>query len=252
MRPSISPSAYRVRRLLRLPAARRERRSPLFRAARFLEAAATPRPERYGRLMQVLSLAERAELWTGEAKNEIGALTSPGFLLGAPPAPGVTGLQLLDLETYLPGDLLPKSDIASMAHSLELRSPLLDHRVVELGLSLPDSLKQRGREGKLALRRAFADDLPPAVAKRGKRGFGVPLARWFRGELQPLARDLLLGERARARGWFREDAVRRLLDEHAAEHADHGHRLWTLLMLELWQRTHVEVDTRTPVALESS
>jgi len=234
-------------RLLRaLPGARRERRSTLFRAARFLEAAAEPRAERYGRLMQVFALTERAGLWTDEAKEEIGALASAGFLLGPPPAPGITGLQLVDVSTYLPGDLLPKSDIASMAHSLELRSPLLDHRVVELGLSLPDALKQEGRTGKVALRRAFAAELPAEVAARGKSGFGVPLARWFRGELRPLARELLLDERARARGWFRPEAIERLLAEHDAGRADNGHRLWTLAMLELWQRTHVDAASAVP------
>jgi len=226
--------------LRRLPAGRRERRSQVFRAARFLEAAAEPRAERYGGLMQVLSLAERADLWTPEAKEQIGTLMSAGFLLGPPPAPGTTGLQLLDFETYLPGDLLPKSDIASMAHSLELRPPLLDRRVVELGLSLPDHLKRTGRTGKVALRRAFAAELPPQVASRGKAGFGLPLAEWFRGELQTFARELLLDERARERGWFRPAAIERLLDDHAAARADNGHRLWTLTMLELWQRAHVE------------
>jgi asparagine synthase (glutamine-hydrolysing) len=154
----------------------------------------------------------------------------------------LAGLQLLDVSTYLPGDLLPKSDIASMAHSLELRSPLLDHRVLELGLSLPDHLKWHGREGKVALRRAYAHLLPPIVAERGKSGFGVPLARWFRDELQPLARELLLDT---DRGWFRPAALEQLLDEHVAGRADHGHRLWTLVMLELWHRTHVE----TPVSV---
>jgi len=239
-----SPLAAAGTRLLStLPGARGERRSPLFRAARFLEAAAVPRAERYGQLMQVLTLGQRAELWTDEAKAEIGALASPGLLLGPPPAEGTTGLQLVDVSTYLPGDLLPKSDIASMAHSLELRSPLLDRRVVELGLSLPDALKWDGRTGKVALRRAFAAHLPDEVTRRGKSGFGVPLAHWFRGELQPLARELLLAERARARGWFRSDAIERLLGEHASGRVDHGHRLWTLVMLELWQRTHVEAAT---------
>src|SRR6266508_2525176 len=113
--------------------------------------------------------------------------------------PGVAGLQLLDIETYLPGDLLLKADLASMAHSLELRSPFLDHEVVALGLALPDSLKTRGREGKVALRGAFAADLPAEVAGRGKSGFGVPLGRWFRSDLRDVAHDLLSGER----GWFR-------------------------------------------------
>jgi asparagine synthase (glutamine-hydrolysing) len=226
-----SPAAGAGARLLRaLPA--RERRSTVFRARRFLEAAATPRVERYGQLMQVFTLTERASLWTSEAREQIGTLLSPGFLLGPSPADGITGLQLLDVETYLPGDLLPKSDIAAMAHSLELRSPLLDRRVVELGVSLPERLKR----GKLALRRAFADDLPPSVAGRGKTGLGLPLARWFREELRDLTADLLAADR----GWFERAAVERLIADHAAGRADHGHRLWTLVMLELWQREHVD------------
>ena len=240
-----APAAALGTRLLRaLPAGRTERRSPVFRAARFLEAATVPFVERYGHLMEVLTLEQRRELWSDDAAAEVGTFLSPGFLLGGI-QPGIEGLQRLDLETYLPGDLLPKSDIASMAHSLELRSPLLDHRVVELGLALPDHLKRHGREGKIALRRAFADDLPPEVSQRGKSGFGVPLAAWFRGELRPLARELLLDEPARGRGWFRPAAVERLLDEHAAGRADNGHRLWTLVMLELWQRAHVDQPVAT-------
>lgn len=230
-----------------LPGAR-ERRSTLIRAARFLDAVAAPRAEQYGNIMQVFTLEQRAQLWTDEARAEIGALASTGFLLGAPPLPGTSGLQRIDLATYLPGDLLPKSDISSMAHSLELRSPLLDHRVVELGLSLPETLKHRGRTGKVALRRAFAAELPPDVAARGKSGFAVPLASWFRGELRGLARDLLLDEHARDRGWFRSDAIERLFDEHESGREDHGHRLWSLTMLELWQRAHVDANAHRPAA----
>jgi len=105
-----------------------------------------------------------------------------------------------------------------------------------LGLALPDSLKTRGREGKIALRRAFASDLPAQVERRGKTGFGVPLGRWFRSDLRDLAHELLSTDR----GWFRADAVGRLLDEHESGRTDHGHRLWCLLMLELWVREHVE------------
>jgi asparagine synthase (glutamine-hydrolysing) len=224
-----APAARRAAAALhRVPAARREPRSALFRASRFLEVAAVPESERYARLMEVFPLEARRALWADAGRAQ------PVQLVQA--RRGVTGLQLLDLETYLPGDLLLKADIATMAHSLELRSPFLDHEVVALGLALPDSLKVRGREGKVALRRAFGSDLPADVARRGKTGFGVPLGRWFREDLRELAHDLLL----RDRGWFRSDEVRRLLREHESGEVDHGHRLWCLLMLELWVREHVE------------
>jgi asparagine synthase (glutamine-hydrolysing) len=219
-----------------LPSARREPRSQLFRTARFLDVASTPAGQRYARLMEVFPVELRRELWSDARLAQ--------QLRLEPARPSVGGLQLLDIETYLPGDLLLKADLASMAHSLELRSPFLDHEVVALGLALPDSLKTRGRVGKVALRRAFAADLPAAIAGRGKSGFGVPLGRWFRSELRDAAHDLLSSDR----GWFRTDTVRRLLDEHEAGRADHGHRLWCLLMLELWVREHVEAPVLVTAA----
>ena len=210
------------------PAARREPRSPLFRAARFLDVAASPERERYGRLIEVFPAELRRELWLDPRHA--------GHLALEPPGSGLSALQRLDVATYLPGDLLLKADLASMAHSLELRSPFLDHDVIAIGLALPDHLKTRGREGKVGLRRAFAADLPADVAKRGKTGFGVPLGRWFRQDLRELAHDTISTDR----GWFRRETVKRLLDEHASGRADHGHRLWCLLMLELWVREHVE------------
>ncbi len=216
-----------------VPAAHREPRSPLFRARRLLDVAAAPPRFRYDRLMQVFSPAERLCLWTDDAHAELGPLLPQ-------PGPGLAGLQLVDLETYLPGDLLVKADLASMACSLELRAPLLDHRVVELGLALPDELKVRGRTGKWALRQAFADLLPPEVAGRGKTGFGVPLGRWFRDDLRDYAETVLL---ERDRGLFRRAEVARLLREHVERRRDHGHRLWCLLMLELWQRAYVDAPS---------
>jgi len=186
--------------------------------------------------MEVFPVELRRELWADSR-------TARQIRL-EPTRPGVAGLQLLDLETYLPGDLLLKADLASMAHSLELRSPFLDHEVVALGLALPDSLKTHGREGKVALRQAFAGELPPEVAGRGKTGFGVPLGRWFRSDLRDAAHDLLTVDR----GLFRPDTVQRLLEQHEAGHADHGHRLWCLLMLELWMREHVEAPVLVPAA----
>jgi asparagine synthase (glutamine-hydrolysing) len=239
-----------ARALRLLPSARREPRSPAFRAARFLEATGLDEAERYGRLMEIFSPALRSSLYTDGALAAIGEPRSAGSLLGVPPAPGITGLQLLDARTYLPGDLLFKADIASMANSLELRSPLLDHRVAELALGLPDALKQQDSTGKVALRRAFADVLPAEILSRGKRGFGVPVGRWFRDDLRELAGDLLLDERAVGRGLFRRNAVEGLLADHVAARADHGARLWSLVMLELWQREYLDVPpvVASPVA----
>ena len=218
-----------------VPSARREPRSTLFRAARFLDVAGSPPGERYGRLMEIFPVELRRDLWLDPQHAEAVRLEPHGA--------GIAGLQRLDVATYLPGDLLLKADLASMAHSLELRSPFLDHEVMALGLALPEGLKTRGREGKVALRRAFAADLPPQVASRGKTGFGVPLGRWFREDLRELARDLLSTDR----GWFRRDTLTRLLDEHESGRADHGHRLWCLLMLELWMREHVETPALVTV-----
>jgi asparagine synthase (glutamine-hydrolysing) len=189
--PGVGLAARALRRLGRL-----EPRSTANRAGRLLEVAATPAADRYGRLMEVFPEALRNELWEPEF---VGNAVPAWRLLGRPPGDGIGALQRLDVRTYLPGDLLLKADIASMAHSLELRSPLLDHEVMELGVSLPDRLKTRGLQGKVALRRAFADALPAEVAGRGKAGFGVPLADWFRGELRELAADVLLDDRARKR-----------------------------------------------------
>ena len=246
-----SPARAGARLLRVLPGARREPRSPAFRAARFLDVAATPPAERYGRLVEIFPPSLRRRLWSAEASDAIGSSPATAELLGAPGRPGLTGLQLLDLATYLPGDLLVKADIASMANSLELRSPFLDHRVVGLALALPDTLKARGRRGKEALRRAFVHELPEPILRRGKRGFGVPVSRWFRVELRDLAGDILLDARARQRGLFAPGAVEELLDDHATGRADHGPRLWSLVMLELWQRFYVESE-RPPVGAESA
>ena len=226
----------------------REPRSSAARAARLLETAAAPPADRYGRLMEIFPAGLRAELWEPEF---VASPRPAAELLGAPDGRGIDALQRLDVRSYLPGDLLVKADIASMAHSLELRSPLLDRRVLELGISLPDRLKLSGRRGKVALRKAFAGQLPPEVSGRGKTGFGVPLSAWFRGELRPLAADLLLDSTARRRGQLRPGAVKKLLDEHGSGRVDHGHRLWCLLMLELWQRTWVDAPQPVPAATAS-
>ena len=146
--------------------------------------------------------------------------------------------------TYLPCDLLTKVDIASMAHGLEARSPFLDHKVMELAGRIPMRYKlrvtPRGLEGKLILKEAFGDLLPRPILTRRKMGFGVPIAAWFRGELKGMLHDILLSPRALERGYFVPYQVRALAQQHTDGVRDHGYRLWTLLMLELWHRRFVD------------
>ena len=153
----------------------------------------------------------------------------------------VTRAMVADLLTYLPGDLLVKVDLASMAHSLECRGPFLDHRVVELAVAMPLDRKIQLRSGrsKVVLKRAFADLLPPSIKTRSKMGFGVPISRWFREELKDELRDVLLDPVCLDRGLFRPEAIENLVDEHVDGKREHSYRLWALLMLELWFRqTH--------------
>jgi asparagine synthase (glutamine-hydrolysing) len=146
-------------------------------------------------------------------------------------------LLYLNARTYLLDDLLPKMDRMSMAHGLETRSPMLDRALIEYVAGLPDPLKRRGGRGKIVLKKAVADLLPPGIVARRKHGFGVPLGEWFRGELKGRAEALLL-DRPRLARWLRPEAVRRLLAEHLSGRGDRGHQLWTLLTLELWLRQH--------------
>jgi asparagine synthase (glutamine-hydrolysing) len=147
----------------------------------------------------------------------------------------------VDVESYLPYDLLAKVDITSMAHSLEARSPFLDHEVMELAARLPVSQKLKGGRPKSLLKRACADLLPPENANRGKMGFGVPVGRWFRGPLRDFLTDTLLSDRSIARGYFQPNTVRKMVDDHVSGRRDRSLKLWNLLILELWHREVTDV-----------
>ncbi|MBN1765521.1 MAG: asparagine synthase (glutamine-hydrolyzing) [Sedimentisphaerales bacterium] len=147
---------------------------------------------------------------------------------------------LADGNTYLPGDLNTKIDRASMSTGLELRCPFQDHKVVELAYSLPTTYRHNGKTGKLILRHACDDLLPEKIKHRKKMGFGVPVGHWFRHELRPLFIDTVLSGHAIQRGYFKRQAVEQLLQENEQKQNDHGHRLWSLLMLELWHRNYID------------
>jgi asparagine synthase (glutamine-hydrolysing) len=164
----------------------------------------------------------------------------------------VDQLLATDVRTYLPDDLLVKMDIATMAYSLEARSPFLDHELMEFAASLPVEHKLRGSDGKRLLKSALRRILPEEVLTRPKMGFGVPLARWFREELRDLPADVLLDRRSLDRGYFRREEIECLIEEHRASAADHSLRLWVLLQLETWHREVVEAPPLRDHALAGS
>jgi asparagine synthase (glutamine-hydrolysing) len=187
-------------------------------------------PERAAAL---LSPAARAGLGGFDAYGDIDAA------LASCPSPDVRDRLIYRYcKLYLAGQNLANADRASMAVSLELRAPLLDHAFVELVGQIPARLKFRGFRGlKRLLRRALADRLPPEIAARGKQGFGVPLGAWLRGPLAPVLHELLAGPRLRAAGVLDPTAVGRLVAEHLSGAREHARILWALLVFESW-RTH--------------
>ncbi|MCG3203762.1 MAG: Asparagine synthetase [glutamine-hydrolyzing] 1 [Elusimicrobia bacterium] len=153
---------------------------------------------------------------------------------------GTNQLLATDFETYLPECLMVKMDIATMANSLEARSPFLDHELIDLAFRFPVEWKLKGLRGaKWILKQAFSDLLPASIAQRSKMGFGIPLAAWFRGELRNLWRDQVLSSAALARGYFQRSWLEKMFDEHVSGKRDHGYRMWVLLMLEMWHQTNL-------------
>jgi asparagine synthase (glutamine-hydrolysing) len=141
-----------------------------------------------------------------------------------------------NFATYLPYDLLVKMDRTSMAHALETRSPFLDTALIDYVSGLPDRFKLHGRTTKYILRKAFADLMPEAIKTRGKMGFGLPLATWFRGELRDYLFDHIASPSSRINAYVRPDKVARMLAAHMDRRADHDQPFWALLTLELWLR----------------
>jgi len=213
---------------------------PVARMYRFAEAASLDRPERFLRWVGFFTEEEKRSLLTDQALAETGEASSLSFMeelfAQGRDLDGADSGLLADASFYLPNDLLVKVDIATMAVSLEGRSPFLDHKLMEFAASLPSSYKLRGIRLKAILKQAVAGWLPRSVLKKPKWGFAVPIGEWFRGEMREFLCDHLLGESARGSSFFRRQEVERLVRLHLEGRRDLAHHLWILLMFELWQR----------------
>jgi len=212
-------------------------RSLVARARRLLSAMHMPLGDRLGR-------------WTSFFAFSLGEALQPELQELGPRAldfhrqyfadPGGRSTLALALNhnflTYLPHDLLVKMDRTSMAHALETRSPFLDTALIDYVSGLPDRYKLRGRTTKYILRRAFADLMPPQITTRGKMGFGLPLATWFRGDLRSYLLDHIASPSARINAYVRPGYVKALVDAHMAHQAENDQQFWALLTLEIWLR----------------
>ena len=214
------------------------------RAKRLIEAGALSAPRRYALSMMQFDPWVKADLCTPEFQRAAGFADPATLLLDEfDPNSGsdlLDGMLAADVNWYLPDALLVKVDIATMAHSLEGRSPLLDHKFMELVARLPSDMKRRGPTSKYIFKRAIRHLLPADIIDRPKKGFSVPLDHWFRNELREMTADVLLDSRAMGRGYFRTATVRRMIDEHVRSERTWHEQLWNLLMLELWHRMFID------------
>jgi asparagine synthase (glutamine-hydrolysing) len=244
--PRLGPLARRLRPLVESLPSSSARTSFDYKAKRFARAAHMAPLERHHGWKEIFSNDARAELVTAAAAST----WDPVEVLRAryeetTGAEELARLQDVDLGVYLVDDLLVKTDRASMAHSLEARVPYLDTVVADLAFALPTRLKVRGFSKKRLLRQAVAPLLPRSVVNGRKRGFSIPAAAWLRGDLQPVAREILSASTLGQQGFFRPETVARLLDEHTSGREDLSRQLWGLLCFALW---HEQAGRRTAIA----
>lgn len=217
----------------------------VFRAKTTFQGMARSSVEAYFHSISVVREPLRSELFSDSFKRQLGGYNALEIFeqhaARADTEDPLALIQYIDLKTYLVGDINTKVDRASMAHSLEVREPLMDHPLVEWMATLPSSLKIRGNEGKYLLKKALEPQLPDDVLYRPKMGFAVPLARWIRGPLRDRVRSALLdGEGSiAASGWFNPATVRRLVEQHESGLHDHSTPIWVLLMFDAFMRNAV-------------
>src|SRR6266496_420618 len=214
------------------------------RVKRFVAAASLSPIERYLRWLSSFDDKAKTDLYSENFQAETATFKTISVLqpwFAKANGAGIVDAALLtDTMTYLPNDLLVKMDIASMTVSLEARSPFLDHHLMEFAASLPEKLKLRRLTTKYLLKRVLKKLVPAENLTRSKMGFGVPIGYWFRGAMQPFLRETLLSDKALGRGLFKPESLRRIIDEHVERRSAHEHRLWSLLMLELWFQRFID------------
>ena len=218
-----------------------------YKAKRFVRAANLETVERHHSWFGSFSLDEQQQLLTpGVLAGSDGDIyRGPREMLGLCDASNeIEQMQYLDVNYYMAEDILTKVDRAAMAVSLETRAPFLDPRVAQFAAALPLEHKLQGKNGKYILKRAVEGILPAEILARPKKGFGIPVAEWLKGRLNPLMHDLLAGDRLKLQGLFEAEYVGRLIREHETGRASHHKQLWTLLVFQLWYDKFLDPPSR--------
>jgi asparagine synthase (glutamine-hydrolysing) len=211
------------------------------RARRFVESAPLPLPERYLEWVGIFRPDFLHELLIDAIEMDP-VSHFRGYFDRQQATDPIGQLLTVNMTSYLPGDLLVKTDRMTMANSLEARCPFLDDRLLACASRIPSQLKLKGMTTKYVLKRALEGVLPHEIVWRKKHGFGVPVGRWFRTGLKDFLCGAILSPEALQRGYFREQAVRTLVGEHMSGKRDHGHRLWALLTFEIWHRLFIDQE----------
>ena len=215
----------------------------MLRAKTTFQGMARSSVEAYFHSMSVIREPLRSQLYTPHFKSMLGGYSALDVFNKHAANAGTDDplalIQYIDTHTYLVGDINTKVDRASMAHSLEVREPLMDHKLVEWAATLPSAFKLQGSNGKMFFKKALEAKLPDDVLYRPKMGFAVPLARWFRGPLRQRVRKSLLGGPMLDSGWFNPTCIREMVEQHEAGTRDHSTPLWTLLMYDAFLRNSV-------------
>ena len=203
--------------------------------------------DRYLGWMDFVKEDQKKELYTKEMKGLTSQITPVDFLsrkIEESDAKSlVEKIMSAEITSYLSEDLLVKVDIATMANSLEARSPFLDHNLMEFMATVPLEYKLRGLNAKYILKKIASKKLPSGLLNRKKMGFGVPIGRWFRNEMKSFLYEIMLEKKSLKRGYFNPDYIKKLLDEHTSGKADHKNAIWALLNFEIWHRIFIEGES---------
>ena len=219
-------------------------RNVLRRTMRFLEGASLKREKRYLWWISVFNEEMKRKIYSQNFSNKFIKKDSTTWITNYINDPMVSSsldrVLMTDAHTYLPNDLLVKADMATMACSLETRSPFLDHKLMDFAASLPSEYKMKRFIKKYILKKAIKDIVPPANIHRKKMGFGVPIGKWFRNELKDFVRDILLSKKSVERGYFKAEYLEKMVNDHISGKGNYAAQLWALLMLELWHKKFID------------